>query len=176
MGHTEHSASCPKCDMKFLVSITYLASLISFSSCSNITCPYGWKDATFVDDLGCVLLIRLQLNWDEAAAACWMNNESHLVNIHTDYQRTYLGQVIYLEDIPHHYWWVGATDRNSEGLWRWSNSGEELEVSGWREGQPNGEILENCAVQSGNDYHWDDCQCTDEMYNGLPIYAICQIN
>merc|ERR1712215_482011 len=147
MGQTEHSASCPKFDMKFLVSITYLASLISFSSCSNITCPYGWKDATFVDDLGCVLLIRLQLNWDEAAAACWMNNESHLVNIHTDYQRTYLGQVIYLEEVG---------------------------VSGWREGQPNGEILENCAVQSGNDYKWDDSHCADEMYNGLPIYAICQ--
>eukprot|EP00092_Neocalanus_flemingeri_P103379 GFUD01132289.1.p1 GENE.GFUD01132289.1~~GFUD01132289.1.p1 ORF type:complete len:168 (+),score=32.40 GFUD01132289.1:32-535(+) len=161
-----------------LVLAILAASIISTSSSESTprSCPAGWRDAHSADHLGCILLVKEQLSWDEAAARCWNNQNSHLVSLTTEHQRTYLGQIIYLEDLHHHYWWVGATDRNTEGRWRWSYSCEEVGGLGWRQSEPAGGILENCAVQSGKDYQWEDCDCNADMFGDLPIYAICQLN
>merc|ERR1719184_698039 len=110
-------------------------------------CPPGWRDFSHVDNLGCVQFVQKQLSWDQAAAECWTRDQGHLVSVVTDYQRIYLGQTLFLEDLSHHHWWVGATDRNSEGVWRRSYGCEEVDMSGWRDTEPAGGILENVTVK-----------------------------
>ena len=160
-------------------SILLLSLALNYKSLGGVikqSCPPGWRDYSAVDNLGCVQFVQEQLTWDQAAAECWSRDQGHLVSIVTDYQRIHLGQTLFLEDLSHHYWWVGATDRNSEGVWRWAHGCEEVDVSGWKDTEPAGGILENCAVQGGDNYHWRDVDCGLDMLEDLPIYAICQIN
>jgi hypothetical protein len=43
---------------------------------------------------------------------------------------------------------------------------------GWRDASS----VDNLGFGGGKDYEWNDCDCNDDMYGGLPIYAICQLN
>ena len=158
-----------------LLMVMSIISAKTVSENTTATCPQGWRDLSSVDNLGCVLFVKQQLTWDEAAAECWKQEESHLVSVATDYQREYLGQTLYLEDLAHHPWWVGATDRNREGRWTWSHDCGEVGEFGWRQAEPGGGIEENCAVQSGIECEWSDLDCNENMFGDLPIFAICQI-
>ncbi|XP_078571595.1 uncharacterized protein LOC144859179 [Branchiostoma floridae x Branchiostoma japonicum] len=70
-------------------------------------------------------------------------------------------------------YWIGLTDRQSEGIWRWTD-GTPLYYRNWAEGEPtNGNAVdgEQDCVALWGDYgytYWDDRQC------GHWLYFICQ--
>ncbi|CAH1244651.1 PCSK9 [Branchiostoma lanceolatum] len=70
---------------------------------------------------------------------------------------------------PRVRFWLGLTDREKEGTWRW-NDGEELDRSSftsWADGEPNQAGNEDCAVVEV-DSKWNDVPCR------LKYRFICQ--
>ncbi|XP_052695545.1 uncharacterized protein LOC128173917 [Crassostrea angulata] len=58
--------------------------------------------------------------------------------------------------------WIGLTDQETEGTWRWSHSHSAPQNPQWLDGRPDGGTAENCAMlYSGR---WDDFSCHDTMY------------
>ncbi|MFO0619322.1 MAG: C-type lectin domain-containing protein [Polyangiaceae bacterium] len=54
--------------------------------------------------------------------------------------------------------WIGATDEDHEGEFRWS-SGERLAYTGWGPGEPNNSGVENCAELIIATGRWNDVRC-----------------
>ncbi|XP_035693313.1 proprotein convertase subtilisin/kexin type 9-like [Branchiostoma floridae] len=70
---------------------------------------------------------------------------------------------------PFAKFWLGLTDREKEGTWRW-NDGEELDgnsFTNWADGEPNQAGNEYCAVVEA-DSKWNDVSCR------LSYRFICQ--
>ena len=73
--------------------------------------------------------------------------------------------------------YIGLTDHNEEGVWKWASSGRTLNETaleahgswnnGWAHNEPNGKKREDCvAVGSWSSYGSDlyDKECTSKLY------------
>ena len=65
---------------------------------------------------------------------------------------------------------IGLNDRDVEGTWVISSSGELPSYINWYPGEPNGDAAEDCVILTnfGPGPHWYDVTC-----NGL-YYVICE--
>ena len=60
--------------------------------------------------------------------------------------------------------WLGITDRHSEGQWLLESTFKSVVFTDWRSGEPNNNGRsgsENCVVINGN-YQWNDVDCNDK--------------
>ncbi|XP_035687852.1 E-selectin-like isoform X2 [Branchiostoma floridae] len=68
------------------------------------------------------------------------------------------------------HYWIGCTDRQIEGIWRWSD-GSSLSYTNWAPTQPdNADGIQDCGIlYSIYGYaQWDDTECS------TPYFFICQ--
>jgi len=59
------------------------------------------------------------------------------------------------------YFWLGITDRHSEGDWVLESTGKRVVFTDWNSGEPNNAGAsgsENCAFIN-DEYKWNDCKC-----------------
>jgi len=57
--------------------------------------------------------------------------------------------------------WLGATDQDSEGIFRWAGGGT-LDYTAWAAGQPDNYLGENCVELRALDDAWNDVPCTSD--------------
>jgi cysteine-rich repeat protein len=102
------------------------------------------------------------LTWDEARAVCQSMN-GDLVSINSELEQYYIEQMM----DPALSYWIGATDRISEGDWRWVDgtkfwqgdfNGTPYGYSNWNSDEPNNyDGDEDYAGIYGNTYYrWND--------------------
>ena len=81
-------------------------------------------------------------------------------------------------------WWVGATDRESDGTWLWEESRISLPINStmWANGEPSGTnhagVEQNCGMmRKHNDYKLNDIVCEMETWasTGLDGLPLCQV-
>merc|ERR1712110_902509 len=78
--------------------------------------------------------------------------------------------------------WLGITDRHSEGHWVLESTGKSVVFTDWYSGEPNNwGSVENCAHI--NYYHkWNDRKCSDKTgtqgymrtYYSMSLTALCE--
>ncbi|XP_041036051.1 C-type lectin domain family 17, member A-like isoform X1 [Carcharodon carcharias] len=119
-------------------------------SCSaESLCPSGWEDHNH----HCYRFSTDTVNWDSAKQQCESLN-SHLIIINTEQEQKSI------ENYPGDYW-IGLTDRGSEGNWTWVD-GTPVSFTQWYGGEPNNwNDHENCAFIRRTD--WNDVSCTDQF-------------
>ncbi|XP_078572329.1 uncharacterized protein LOC144859503 [Branchiostoma floridae x Branchiostoma japonicum] len=106
-------------------------------------------------------------NWDQAEARC-VSYGGHLARITSSTQQHLLTDMA-LGHSGTHYW-IGCTDRQIEGIWRWSD-GSSLSYTNWAPTQPdNADGIQDCGIlYSIYGYaQWDDTECS------TPYFFICQ--
>ena len=81
-------------------------------------------------------------------------------------------------------WWVGATDRETDGTWLWEESRISLPINStmWANGEPSGTnnagVDQNCGMmRKQNDYKLNDAVCDQETWasTGLDRLPLCQV-
>jgi hypothetical protein len=82
-------------------------------------CAFGWVAMNQF----CVSVMQQRMTWSEAETEC-NRNSGHLVSIRSEDDQKIIDQL--LMNSPgykdHNAYWIGASDRNLEGDFRWSDS------------------------------------------------------
>ena len=131
-------------------------------------CPDGCARATFGGHA--YLFCEAQLDWEDAADACATLGAYRLVTIddaaeqafvHGEASRTGAARL-----------WIGLTDQDREGEWRWAGGGALGSYAAWQSGQPDDGGLfeaEDCAAMvpdatsaAGEPGGWNDTECSKE--------------
>ena len=70
--------------------------------------------------------------------------------------------------------WIGMTDHDTEGVWKWASTGQKSLISfssydwAWEKNEPNGKKREDCATVRFDYYHGNmpklnDVSCETEL-------------
>ena len=74
--------------------------------------------------------------------------------------------------------WIGITDRHSEGQWVLESTGKSVVFTDWSSGEPNNRGStgsENCAhISSNYMYKWNDQDCNQKTEYGWIRTALCK--
>ncbi len=108
-------------------------------------------------------IIYKKLTWEEAAAEA-RKMGGHLAKIETEQELIFLTN--FWKD--KNYFWLGATDKDEEGVWKWSD-GTPVTRSYWDKGQPsNGDGKEHYAsMRPGG--KWNDVRGDSPSITGFII-------
>ena len=68
-----------------------------------------------------------------------------------------------------HWFFLGLTDRETEGRWVWSSDGTPVTWTLWKSGEPNGGRWENCVAA---DKKWTSQHCY--QHHDAEITLICE--
>lgn len=74
-----------------------------------------------------------ELSWEEAKAAC-ENMGGHLATITSEEEQRFIKSLI--DNCTKDYYWLGGTDRETEGVWKWV-TGEEFSFKNWSANNPD---------------------------------------
>ncbi|KAI4891054.1 hypothetical protein NFI96_021539, partial [Prochilodus magdalenae] len=95
-------------------------------------------------------------SWSDSREYCTQRG-ADLVIINSREEQDFIGRLRRGEKA-----WIGLTDRDREGVWRWVND-SALTTGFWRSGEPNVETQENCVIigdETDPVYNWADYPCS----------------
>ena len=108
------------------------------------------------------------MNWAEGKEFCRATYDSHLVEIYNSKQNQFIkDKVKEIDGSSPQRWYIGLTDKETTGIWKWDQSGKIANYTSWYPGQPNSES-EHYVGFYDSTYDWFDRPGTDD-YN-----VICQ--
>ncbi|CAH1238883.1 SCUBE1 [Branchiostoma lanceolatum] len=100
-------------------------------------------------------------NFDQAQVKCY-DHGGHLVHIKSSQQHSFVASMAI--DAGEEDCWIGCTDRQVEGTWRWSD-GTRLSYTNWDSGEPNDQHGEDCGEIRKYNFGftgWNDQDCALE--------------
>lgn len=111
----------------------------------------------------CYRFVTTPMNWEDARNHCLGLGSYSLVTIDGKEEEEWLH--VQETALANDQWWIGYTDADSEGTWRWT-SGSSSTYTNWSKGNPdnytNGPTrVQNCTNDNYkySDGQWDDNDC-----------------
>ncbi|KAL4218174.1 hypothetical protein ACF0H5_022910 [Mactra antiquata] len=93
-----------------------------------------------------------------ASEYCRGHHNSHLVHIDTDLENRFIKDR--LRDFKIKSWYMGLTDEDIEGIWKWFDTDTIANFTDWAPSQPDF-MAEDCAIfEAAHDFSWGDVKCT----------------
>uniref|UniRef100_A0A667Z7H2 C-type lectin domain containing 1 n=1 Tax=Myripristis murdjan TaxID=586833 RepID=A0A667Z7H2_9TELE len=135
---------------------TNMASNCSAPVLSCSACPAGWLH---VEDK-CFSLSEERLDYENSTARC-KEMGSHLAIVETKEQHEALEKEARKFGNFFTYYWIGLTDIENEGVWKWVDN-TTLKNPFWAEEshQPdNFNNTEHCVVLESSNHKWSDVPC-----------------
>ncbi len=145
------------------INILFLAIIIGlqFSSCKSHSQDAG-DNKTFCFSINNkkYVLVKERKNWEDAAA-CAIKRSGYLAEINDVYEQTAMFNALMESSVSPTYCpvndgggtsyiWIGATDKDNEGLWIWDGNNDGSGITFWKgqgaAGSNNGTAEENSFV------------------------------
>jgi len=149
-----------------------LLSLLCLHQAESCPDEAGW---IAVGNSSCYLASLDNFGWEYAQQFCW-DQGGYLAEITSAEEESALDEI--LGHIT--TYWIGLSDRETEGSYIWSESGQEADYTNWAEGQPDDAHApaEDCIFKSKDAEHlgWSDSDCGRVSVWGDPIHALCEID
>lgn len=96
-----------------------------------------------------------------------------LLTITTEAEQDFVTNILTSKGLNDKNWWLGLTDVDNEGIWKWLN-GEEFSYSNWNSGNPNNTNSEENYVHiEGPNCKWNDYKSSGRP-NNSPIFIIVE--
>ncbi|XP_045182115.2 perlucin-like protein [Mercenaria mercenaria] len=128
---------------------------------AKTTCYNGWLQF----NESCYLFGHNPVHFTEAEHFCRQHHNSHLIHINDKFENAYIKDM--LRQFKANSWWMGLTDEEIEGVWKWFDTEEVTSITDWGTNQPDNSGGEDCVIfYEGFDYHWADVSCTQ---NYVPL-------
>jgi len=104
------------------------------------------------------LFVSSPMSWFDAKNTC-ANVGYYLARIDSEAEENFLAQ----EELAKGGggWWIGLSDSDMEGAWKWSVDGSYNGYTNWIAGEPNGGTVSNCALDNGVGGEWNDENCSN---------------
>ncbi|XP_062382778.1 C-type mannose receptor 2-like [Sardina pilchardus] len=136
------------CRGSFLLSALLLCCGGDAQEC---TCRKGWSKY----GSHCFYIVQAERSWAEAESNC-MKLGGHLASVHSQYESSFIENLINKNIFKPWDTWIGGTDAPKEGVWFWSD-GTKFDFSHWYAGEPNNLGGQHCLhMHKGK---WDDYGC-----------------
>ncbi|XP_042357355.1 CD209 antigen-like protein B [Plectropomus leopardus] len=127
-----------------------LSNMSAFENCGR--CLSGWVPL----NSSCYFFSYsessvVKKNWPDSRADC-IHRGADLIVIDSQEEQIFVSHTIEYMKTSSRFWenafWLGFTDRNTEGTWRWINNVTEVEQRYWMDGEPNddGHRGEDCGM------------------------------
>ena len=111
------------------------------------------------------------MTWSAAEEYC-ENLGGHLATITSSGEQNYIAGL--LSSPSKSYYWLGASDAETEGTWKWVTN-EEWSYSMWAGGQPDDAHNEDYLHLYSNNKQWNDLNIDASLYYGLSNFGfICE--
>ncbi|XP_052762164.1 asialoglycoprotein receptor 2-like [Mya arenaria] len=120
------------------------------------TCLDGW--VAFNGSCYLFAHVNMQLTFTGAEQFCRQHNNAHLVHVNDALENAFIKD--HLRDKQPHGWWIGLTDEDIEGVWKWFDTDTVASFTDW---QPNDHATadQDCVVMYyGYDFKWADTWCS----------------
>ncbi|CAG2197847.1 unnamed protein product [Mytilus edulis] len=116
-------------------------------------CPPSWD----LFEGNCYLVSQDQKYWHDSKVYC-EEQQSMLVEVISENENNFLKG---MADEDMAFYWIGATDIDTEGVWIWDKSQTVLTFTDWFPGQPDSNFdNQNCLqLVKKFGYKWDDFPC-----------------
>ena len=113
------------------------------------------------------------LSWDAAEQAC-LDAGLQLASVQSAEENALLSLITAAAGNAQSVW-IGGTDKDDEGKWKWSPSGTELSYTNWHPGEPNNvNGNEHCLAAIGLPGTWHNGKWNDGLCSAKLKY-VCQI-
>ncbi|XP_062830016.1 CD209 antigen-like protein A isoform X3 [Anolis carolinensis] len=113
------------------------------------SCPTKWA----MKEKNCYYFSTEKKNWTDALWHC-VNQESDLVSIWSDEEQSFLKDN--LNALTH---WLGMTDIETDGKWRWKEGNLHVSTAFWDKGEPERSQEKNCGIIQPNG-RWSSAVCS----------------
>ncbi|XP_076092750.1 perlucin-like [Mytilus galloprovincialis] len=127
----------------------------------NAACPQGWTNMGG----SCYIFNDEKMTWHDAMEWC-KSKGGYLAEINDKQESDQLEKVAagwHVRNITQfEFFWLGAHDEQTEGVWVWETSQKRLTYTDWYPGEPNsfqGHEEDCLALFSLTSFHWVDYEC-----------------
>ncbi|XP_052765598.1 C-type lectin-like [Mya arenaria] len=154
----------------FLLLFGLTLCVLKFPSSTHGQAAYSiCLDGWLAFNGSCYLLAHgdVKLTFTGAEHFCRQHINSHLVHVNDALENAFIKD--HLRNLKPNNWWMGITDEDIEGVWKWFDTDKVASFTDW---QPNDHTHNNedCAVFAvGDDFKWVDTYCTHNSYLYTPI-------
>merc|ERR1712020_40311 len=138
------------------------------------SCAAPWTQLS----TGCYRFHESPMTQSDAKKFCEEEQEvpAHLVEIDSLEENRAINAEMKRQNFysPKINFWLGITDRQSEGHWVFESTGKSVVFTDWNSGEPNNAgRTENCAFINALD-KWNDVDCNIKPNNGWTRTAFCE--
>ena len=117
------------------------------------------------------------MSWFEANETC-RNMGARLVEINSEEENDQIVHEINRIGFRNKHFWIGLTDLEEEGIWRFESNGSEPQYTNWHYNEPDNNTDSDCVrlKKPTNQWKWGDFPCNLSSYNDnqFTIHAICE--
>ena len=157
---------------EYVYSVTAVSNFGKESQHSSIVTKEAGAGAIFNYNGSTYQVYDKSLSWTEAKTYCEQLG-GHLVTITDADEQAFIANTV-LESTGKDYYWLGGTDEETEGVWKWITN-EAWSYTNWDSPQPDNAYDEDYLHLYASNKTWNDLNVDASRYFGLSNFGfICE--